>query len=437
MSRSNAARIIIMLLLFANLSLMLIIQPAKAAGTVYIKPDGSVDPPGTLIQKNGDTYTLTGDISASIVVQKSNIIIDGAGHLLQGSPFETGIDLSSLTEVTVKNVTVSNFDNGVYVFSSNNISISGNTIINNNVGIWLKESTENLVSGNLIKDNLFDGIYIWSSSNNTISQNNVESNVYGITDILGLSNKIYHNNIVNNQYSVNPNEPADIWDDDYPLGGNYWSDYNGTDSYSGPYQNVTGSDGIGDTPYVIDAQNQDNYPLMNQYVCDVAVINVTTCKDGCKPFPTAPENYFVQINVTVQNLGSNTEDFKVTVYADSTLINQTQLSLPSATTVTFTFKWNATLPYGNYTTNAVADTLPGESNTMNNTFVGSTVLVTIPGDINGDQYVNAKDAVRLGTAFGSTLPSPSWNANADINNDGYANAKDAVILGTYFGQHWS
>jgi hypothetical protein len=53
-----------------------------------------------------------------------------------------------------------------------------------------------------------------------------------------------------------------IWDNGYRSGGNYWSDYNGTDSYKGQYQNETGSDGIGDTPYVIDANNTDNYPLM-------------------------------------------------------------------------------------------------------------------------------------------------------------------------------
>jgi hypothetical protein len=69
----------------------------------------------------------------------------------------------------------------------------------------------------------------------------------------------------------------------------------------------------------------------------------------------------------------------------------------------------------------------------------ATVLVTIPGDVNGDQWVNAKDAALLEISFGSTpipIPVPPWNANADINDDSIVNAKDAVILGAHFGESW-
>ncbi|MCD6263682.1 hypothetical protein J7L60_04670 [Candidatus Bathyarchaeota archaeon] len=59
-------------------------------------------------------------------------------------------------------------------------------------------------------------------------------------------------------------EDTNRFDNGYPNGGNYWSNYNGTDSYSGPYQNETGSDGIGDTPYPIQTSNEDSYPFMQQ-----------------------------------------------------------------------------------------------------------------------------------------------------------------------------
>jgi hypothetical protein len=56
-----------------------------------------------------------------------------------------------------------------------------------------------------------------------------------------------------------------VWDDGYSSGGNYWSDYNGTDLFSGAFQNVSGSDGIGDIPFGVDINIRDNYPLMGSF----------------------------------------------------------------------------------------------------------------------------------------------------------------------------
>ncbi len=47
----------------------------------------------------------------------------------------------------------------------------------------------------------------------------------------------------------------------------------GHDIYTGPYQNETGSDGVGDTPYIIDVNNEDRYPLMKPWTPLLGDIN--------------------------------------------------------------------------------------------------------------------------------------------------------------------
>jgi hypothetical protein len=51
----------------------------------------------------------------------------------------------------------------------------------------------------------------------------------------------------------------------YPTGGNFWSDYNGVDEFSGENQDEPGSDGIGDTPHKINDKLIDNYPMMEPW----------------------------------------------------------------------------------------------------------------------------------------------------------------------------
>ncbi|MEM2780722.1 MAG: NosD domain-containing protein [Candidatus Bathyarchaeia archaeon] len=281
------------LLLIDMLTLAFNIKPAKGwtGGTIYIRADGSIDPSDApIITYDNITYVLTDNIvcyADGIVVERDNIIVDGGGYTLQGSETRKGIYLSGRTGVTVKNVKIRAFGSGIFLnYSSNNI-INGNDIIAHWAGIELESSLNNVISGNKIANGDFGilfsssfnnsvsrngiinnhrGIGLYLSSNNNISINSITYNYNGIFLASSSNNYIYHNNFINNdQQSFPVFGSENVWDDGYPSGGNYWSDYTGVDLYSGSYQNETGSDGIGDTPYVIGTNNIDRYPLLNPW----------------------------------------------------------------------------------------------------------------------------------------------------------------------------
>jgi parallel beta-helix repeat protein len=74
-----------------------------------------------------------------------------------------------------------------------------------------------------------------------------------------------HNDFPSGAFNESENHLASgFWNASYPVGGNYWTGYTGVDDYSGPGQNVAGSDGIGDTPYALDGAT-DRYPLMTPW----------------------------------------------------------------------------------------------------------------------------------------------------------------------------
>ncbi len=410
------------------------IQPVRAEGTIYIRADGSIDPATAPIVRSGDVYVIVDDINGSIVIQRNNMTLDGAGFTIQGGGAEHGIDLLQICNVTIKDIVIlggchsgiyldgsssinlhgnyvrntswgagigltnsSNsrvFDNdldtmvyceGIYAYYSSNNSIFSNRISNvgpgsgilvssssnnnisyndvtlSNFGINIEESSSNELSNNSVIGNLCWGIGVTSSFNNTISTNTITANgdygvslaggsnnvvsgnnitghayegieIYGrssdnsiiyndihdngntgILNICSNNTQITGNNITNNFNGIeiwasanatvarnsitanyacgvgfqnstgrhfifhnnfldNTNQvynlysvTVDAWNDSYPSGGNYWSDLNPTDTYSGPYQNETGRDKIGDTPYIIDENNTDNYPLIYPY----------------------------------------------------------------------------------------------------------------------------------------------------------------------------
>ena len=197
---------ILLILLFIVMFLSAInIKPAKAewTGTVYIRADGSIDPPDAPITTYDNvTYTLTANITSSgdgIVVERDNIIIDGAGYTLEGTGAEwsKGIDLSGRTNVTVSNTQIKNFYYGILLNSSSNNSIVGNNVANNEHGIWLEYSSNNSIYGNNVIANNWYGILVDYSSNNSIFGNSIVNNCYGIWLYSSSNNIISYNTFFN------------------------------------------------------------------------------------------------------------------------------------------------------------------------------------------------------------------------------------------------
>lgn len=225
-----------------------------------------------------NSHTISSDNAVngkSLIYYKnsSNIEIDGAliGQLL----------IANCTDISVKNIHISNttlgialayVENGSIVGNSltfnecgldveysENISIFENDISNNSWdGIYLEKSNKCNISGNIISYNSPAGIIILTSSNSTINNNNITNNEVGINLTNSVSFQIYHNNFINNiDQAIDDNGNENTWDNGYPSGGNYWADYTGIDS---------DLDGIGDTPYVIDGDSQDRFPLLNEFI---------------------------------------------------------------------------------------------------------------------------------------------------------------------------
>lgn len=242
--------------------------------------------------------------SISLIGQnRNNTIIDGN---------KTGmVVLVTADSVTIKELTVKNGDTGIYIDHSNSSFTTENNAINNvdaivvrfsnnctiyrnlaennsqrgilvtnswnftvnynNVydsgwyGINANASTNGLIAQNNVNESYLDGIGLVDSDNCTVVGNSVRNNtLFGVwVDYYSDYSSIYHNNIINNGVQAVVGSSTNRWDNG--IEGNYWSNYTGVDFYSGPYQNETGSDGIGDKPHTIEANNIDNYPLMGTF----------------------------------------------------------------------------------------------------------------------------------------------------------------------------
>jgi len=192
---------------------------------IYIRSDGSVE--GTdKIQRDGNVYTLTGDISGGIKVERNFTVIDGAGYTLQGNGDGCGVDVR--WHGTVQNLQIIGFDYGISAVSDN--TILGNYIADCGAGIWILGGTNNLIKNNTFVNN---------------------TNPISIAYSSGGGHVITENSFIDGTFIINWMSPEPTVD------RNYWSNYNGIDN---------DGDGIGDTPHIRIVGDEtiyiDYHPLM-------------------------------------------------------------------------------------------------------------------------------------------------------------------------------
>jgi parallel beta-helix repeat protein len=178
--KSASLLVLLLFLLVTLVSFSQIVVKAEEEA-IYIREDGTVE--GTdKIYRDGNVYTFTGDIYGPIVVEKDDVVIDGAGYTLQGNGSGYGIHLIRRSHVTIRNMTIKEFDTAIRLYWGSNNTILENNITNNEWGIYLEYSKNNTISGNKITDN-DKGIHISISPNNVLRDNQIDNNRYNFWGI--------------------------------------------------------------------------------------------------------------------------------------------------------------------------------------------------------------------------------------------------------------
>jgi parallel beta-helix repeat protein len=382
--------------------------------------------------------------STNTTFVRNNTVADNSyGIYLQSSSNDTidrntvirnavdGILQHASHDVIVSNNKVSQCAYGIQLYNSYAITVLENNATDNSYGMYLAYSGPS----NTIENNTFHGndwgVSLYSSSGNTVTGNTLSSNTYGVDPVTESNNNLlHHNNFKENieQAVWNP-DCINVWDDGYPSGGNYWSDYTGTDS---------NGDGIGDTAYVIDPMNTDRYPLVTPWGInrDIAIIEVT---------PSSPKAYVgdvVAITVVAENQGTETETFNVTVKYENTTLAisgvvgiQEVANLAPQETATLMFSWNTAdaQPCVYHTISAEATIVSGETDTEDNVYSDGTVKINLVGDITGDGAVDIADLSIVSLAFGAFEGEPEYNPEADLIKDGVVDTRDVALVCRNYG----
>jgi hypothetical protein len=214
----------------------------------YYESDIVVNKTVNIIGKYAKTTVIDGNSTANyifhVIANKAQIENFTLKNTNPDPLYEScAIRIYNVTSVTVKNIIITDVVIGIDVRSSNFTKILNNKIqVCKSYALRLRDS----------------------SCNNTIVGNTFENNPTAthFADAQSKFNKVYHNNFINNINNV-ISYAENYFDNGYPSGGNYWSNFTNTDSFSGPHQNEAGSDGISDEGYPDPNNPFDRYPLVN------------------------------------------------------------------------------------------------------------------------------------------------------------------------------
>ncbi|MEM2912295.1 MAG: S8 family serine peptidase [Candidatus Bathyarchaeia archaeon] len=319
---------------------------------------------------------------------------------------------------------------GISLEFCTNCTASLNVLYNNTCGLWLHYCEDCIIEKNHVSSHNGIGIWLSDSWACTIRENTIKGNYRGIwfqrTPEIVTPTYFYHNNFIKNSRQILMEAGFNEWDDGYPSGGNYWSDYEGVDA---------NGDGIGDSSYVIDANNVDRYPLMELWkpfaFSDVVVLDVVSPSE-------AYVGWTINVAVVVGNLGEKMETFEVALFYDTKLIETKSVALSQGQVVTLFFQWNTlgVMPYVNYSVGAEASMVLGETNVANNIHVNGFVKLKMFADVNCDKNVDLKDIAIAALAFGGNSSSPRWNLQADMNQNGRIDIVDIALIAKNFGKKW-
>jgi outer membrane protein assembly factor BamB len=164
---------------------------------------------------------------------------------------------------------------------------------------------------------------------------------------------------------------------------------------------------------------------------DAAITDIAADKLACG------QGYSVTVNVTCVNYHTFNENVSLEVYVEYNPIAELQTFLLAGAEQTFSFTWNTSeFTMGFYSIQARVWIEADDVNSTNNILAFSAILVTIPGDVDGDRDVDIFDIVAMATIYGVVEPDPEYAPNCDIDGDGDIDIFDIVLAASHYGESW-